>query len=45
MQQTYKEMLETERNRMEREYEQRSDELARKWRAQFEEEKRRLHKV
>ena len=45
MQQTYEQMLEAERERMENEYQQRSDEMMRKWEEQLDEEKRRLEKV
>ena len=45
MQQSYQQMFETEQKRMQNEYEQRSDEMARKWKAQLDEEKRRLQKV
>lgn len=45
MQQSYQQMFEAEQKRMQNEYEQRSDEMARKWKAQLDEEKHRLQKV
>jgi hypothetical protein len=45
IQQTYQQLVEAERRRMENEYRQKSDEIARKWKAQFDEEKLKLQKV
>ncbi len=45
IQQTYQELVEAERKRMENEYQQKSDELTRKWKEQLDEEKLQLQKV
>lgn len=45
MQQTYQHLLENERKRMDREYQLKSEEMARKWRAQLDDEKVKLQKV
>ncbi len=45
IQQTYQQLVEAERTRMENEYRQKSDEMIRKWKAQSDEEKRKLQKV
>lgn len=45
MQETYQQLLDAEQQRMENEYEQRSTEMAQKWKAQLDEEKHRLQKV
>ncbi|CAF3440846.1 unnamed protein product [Rotaria sp. Silwood1] len=44
IQQTYQQLLEAERIRMENEHRKKSDELTRKWQAQLEEEKLKLQK-
>lgn len=43
--QTYQQKLENERIRLEQEYQKKSDEIARKWLAQLEDEKVKLKKV
>jgi len=45
IQQTYQQLVEAERQRMENEYRKKTDEITRKWKAQLEEEKIRLKKV
>jgi hypothetical protein len=44
IQQTYQQLVEAERIRMENQYRQKSDEIARKWKAQLDEEKLKLQK-
>jgi hypothetical protein len=44
IQQTYQQLVEAERIRMENQYRQKSDEIARKWKAQLDEEKFKLQK-
>jgi hypothetical protein len=45
IQQTYKQLVETERKRMENEYQQKSEEIARKWKAQLDEQRLKSQKV
>ena len=45
IQQTYQELVEAERKRMEHEYRQKSNEIIRKWKVQLDEEKIKLQKV
>jgi len=45
IQQTYQQLVEAEQKRMENEYRQKSDEIARKWKKQLDEEKSKLQKV